>query len=988
MEKFTLCVSKCDTYTMPIAKKSANSKDVAGKGKGKGGGGSGLLNDGLLLDYQKYQKELEAKLGHTKCLVLYQNGSFSELLTQDEDFMKRLCGMLNIAYSKRSNAAPSSTANPYMAGWPSCSNQKYIDFLLDAGIAVGLVTQIDRYNNGSMRRAMTEILTPELNVDTYESKTDQYHTLVFVEPTVSKRSGLTLYAGISKVDLSTGVNVVSEAAYKSYDELKNVVQELSQVSNKLQVMTHGEDSGDLLRPHVDELKVISFCMNQAYLELSLSKVFNASNISMLERLNLSRCPLASKALVLNLNSIYGINPRLLNGINEPVYDQGETKVLINPSLLDDIHVLPKKNAISKSDELFAQVETKVRGAVESLLEIYDKCVTNTGSRALRNKLLNPTYHAEALEESYLSIEEMQGSYEKVREALSKLQDPVRNLRKLQIHSNKINVTHMRSVIDACRIAKELVALLEDSDSFVLEGDVDSLLTMLEGAVNEDAGADCWLKPGVSTELDQCLSRLKENQVVVEKLQSEFSNLIGADNSFKLESSGKVDDKTFKFMATSRRGEVLKTHAQPVVITDNLSITPSTLKYTLTPSKKESQISSPELDQVLDDYRRLRVSFEKVQQRALNEYTARLLEAHLSDLKHINEFLTQCDVYSSIAMVAQQNAYHRPVIDVEATGPMFEDLRHPIVLQNSGSFISNDVDYTDGKPKLCFSLNSSGKSTLARSLMVALYCAQAGLFVASKMTFAPFRNLFTRIVGEDILQSGLSSFDRECVDLGYILKHMDERTFMVADEPARGSEQSAILCVNSALIDTVVKKKAKLFLTSHCHSLKRVDEIRNTSRFYVMQTEFQQDGSIVFHRKFVESIGDECYGLKCAASILGKDSEFMSLCGFYEKKYIENVADTENLVPSKRSRYNANVVVEHCMVCGKTSKDNVLETHHLCGQKMFDANKLCGDQKMNSLDNLVVLCSTCHDSVDMPGKLVIRGWQVTSEGRKLDYDLND
>ena len=967
------------------------------KGSAKGGvkgsaakGGSSLLNTNLYNDYMKYQRELEEKLGHNKCLVLYTNGSFCELVSIEEDFIKRLCGMLNIAFSRRNSSLPLSQCNPFMAGWPSCSNQKYFDHLLDAGIAIGFVDQVSSYNNGSKKRAMTRIMTPDLNVDTYDSKTDQFHTLFYIEPTVSKRTGLTIYVGISKLDLSTGVNVVTESAFNTYDDLKQVINELTQVSAKVTVMGHDHSVDENVKALVDELKIISFTFNQAYIELCLSKVYGGSSIPLVQKLNLNRCPLATKALVLNLNNVYGINPGLLNGLNEPVYDQGESTVLVNPSLYADIHVLPKKNVITKSDELFATVETKIRGAVTSLFDLYDHCITNSGSRMLRNKLLNPTHDTHALEESYAAISDMQGSdrvFEKVREVLgNKLQDPVRTLRKLQIHAKKVNVTHVRSVIDVCRVAKSLVALLEHTDSFVLKGDVDKVLNMLEGAVTEDAGGDCWLKPGVSVEVDKCLEKLKDNQLVVTKLQSEFSILIGAENSFKLDMCGRGDDKVFKFTTTSKRAEVLKAAKNAVVITDTLSITPSTLKYTLTTSRKDSNITSDELDKILNDHRRLRVEFDKMQQQGLNEFAEKLLSQHLDDLKQINELVTRCDVFSAIAMVCKTNAYHRPVIDVEATGPSFENLRHPIVLENSGTFIGNDVDYTDGKPKLCFSLNSSGKSTLARSLMVAIYCAQAGLFVASKMTFQPFRKLFTRIQCDDKLESGLSSFDYEVTEIGFMLKHLDERTFMVVDEAAKGSEQSAILCVNSALIDTVVKKKAKLFLTSHCHSLKQVDEIRNTSRFYQMRTEFQQDGSIVFHRKFEESIGDECYGLKCAASILGKDSEFIARCSFYHKTYVENVADTENLVPSKRSRYNANVVVEKCMICGKTSKDNVLETHHMNEQRNFDSNKLCGDQKMNSPDNLVVLCATHHDMCDDPSKLVIHGYKQTSSGRVLDYEL--
>ena len=93
------------------------------------------------------------------------------------------------------------------------------------------------------------------------------------------------------------------------------------------------------------------------------------------------------------------------------------------------------------------------------------------------------------------------------------------------------------------------------------------------------------------------------------------------------------------------------------------------------------------------------------------------------------------------------------------------------------------------------------------------------------------------------------------------------------------------------------------------------------------------------------------------------------------------------ISPKTSKYNSNIIVEECSVC--SSNDN-LETHHINWQKNYDQNDIDISNleiKKNSIANLVILCTTCHDKVDRD-ELEIKGWIQTSNGRKLDYSIND
>lgn len=120
-----------------------------------------------------------------------------------------------------------------------------------------------------------------------------------------------------------------------------------------------------------------------------------------------------------------------------------------------------------------------------------------------------------------------------------------------------------------------------------------------------------------------------------------------------------------------------------------------------------------------------------------------------------------DFINSGAICVVKNKYSKPVIEQKeksyfiATG-----LRHPIIefINKDFSYIPHNIslgDEMDGI--LLYGINSSGKSTLMKSIGLNIILAQIGYFIASEnFTFSPYNFLFTRIVGNDNMYKGLSS----------------------------------------------------------------------------------------------------------------------------------------------------------------------------------------------------------------------------------------
>ena len=70
-------------------------------------------------------------------------------------------------------------------------------------------------------------------------------------------------------------------------------------------------------------------------------------------------------------------------------------------------------------------------------------------------------------------------------------------------------------------------------------------------------------------------------------------------------------------------------------------------------------------------------------------------------------------------------------------------------------------------------------------------------------------------------------------------------------------------------------------------------------------------------------------------------------------------------------------MDQCAVCGSHAG---LEMHHIIPQKDVASAESSGIH-IHSGGNLVCLCAVCHDH-HHGGRLIIEGWQDTSDGRKL------
>jgi DNA mismatch repair protein MutS len=325
---------------------------------------------------------------------------------------------------------------------------------------------------------------------------------------------------------------------------------------------------------------------------------------------------------------------------------------------------------------------------------------------------------------------------------------------------------------------------------------------------------------------------------------------------------------------------------------------------------------------------------------------------------------------------------------EAGAPSYidaKDVRHPIIerIQEQVDYVSNDVrigEVAGDQGILLYGINASGKSSYMKAIGLNLIMAQAGMFVAAtEFRFAPFSHLFTRICNTDNIYRGLSSFTVEMTELCNILQRCDARSLVLGDEICAGTESVSGLAIVCAGIRHLLSQKSCFVFATHLHELTDLKELQQDMcgnakclGVYHMHIEIEKEThKIVYERKIRPGRGMSVYGLEVCAA-LGMPKEFMEVAHRVRRE-VQQV--NSHIVRPKTSRYNAQVVMDTCKVCGKKASD----THHIRYQMTANEEKFV-DQgiSVNRASNLMPLCEECHNK-EHQGELCIEGYVQTSQG---------
>jgi DNA mismatch repair protein MutS len=141
-------------------------------------------------------------------------------------------------------------------------------------------------------------------------------------------------------------------------------------------------------------------------------------------------------------------------------------------------------------------------------------------------------------------------------------------------------------------------------------------------------------------------------------------------------------------------------------------------------------------------------------------------------------------------------------------------------------IKAEADAQTSNGILLYGVNAAGKSSLGKALGLAVLMAQTGMPVAaSAMTLVPYTGLFTRILGNDNLWAGMSSFIVEMTEFRSILRGAGPRSLIIGDELCAGTETASATSIVAAGIQRLADQNANFLFATHLHELQEI--VNNT-----------------------------------------------------------------------------------------------------------------------------------------------------------------
>ena len=233
-------------------------------------------------------------------------------------------------------------------------------------------------------------------------------------------------------------------------------------------------------------------------------------------------------------------------------------------------------------------------------------------------------------------------------------------------------------------------------------------------------------------------------------------------------------------------------------------------------------------------------------------------------------IAQMDVLSSLASLAAELGYTRPVI-CEGLEFAIERGRHPVVeaalARQAKGFVANDCDLSpDGTGRLWLVTgpNMAGKSTFLRQNALIAILAQAGSFVpAAAARIGLVDRLFSRVGAADDLARGRSTFMVEMIETAAILNQATERSLVVLDEIGRGTATFDGLSIAWATVERLnhINRSRALFAT-HYHELTALaTRLHGIANVTVRVREW--NGGIVFLHEVLQGAADRSYGIQVA-----------------------------------------------------------------------------------------------------------------------------
>jgi DNA mismatch repair protein MutS len=908
--------------------------------------------------YEQYHKEYD------RVVVLMQVGSFYEMYsTLSRGNLSEITPILNIQKTKKNkNIEEISVSNPIMAGIPIYTLNKYMQILIENGYNVVIIDQYLHNGNTIVMRKLRGVYSKSINeIDFDTSNTNANVNLlisIFIEENI-----------VSIITLNNTINKIT-IIEKRYDprDIESIFYNNLQSEFIMYADTDlNVDSNLNLDIHYIKSENISNYRkigNQNDLLKEFFRDYNMGLLTPIEFLNLEKLSLSITNLLNVLFFIKNHDTLFLQNITIPDIIDSIDYLSIELDTLEQLNIFPTKNSRESNNKY------------NSLYNVINFTSTSLGRRKLKDILQKPYKNAEKIQSRYLMSNELITKTQRGDLDLKGIHDIDKLHRKCGL-----GIVSPQEFIQLHESYTIIIKLIEKCNEFNL-----NLSDISLGG--EDRILFKQYTVEYTTEFDLDLmgtgdSNFIKNNIDLITMESDIAKLSnelidicnGFDNLSKNASVKLSSDSQHYYMITTKiRFEVLRKYTD---------IKKLNIKY----NKNEVRFSTDQFDEISNDLFNKR---NDLQSKLKLAFLVKIKEWY-SRYKHIftqlSEFVSNLDILLCNVYLFHDFKYTCPIIGNSSSSYLeVKNIRHPIiekVLQDN-HYITNDLVLNETNNIVLFGFNSSGKSSLLRSIGINVILAQCGFFVAaSYLEYVPFHKLICQVDLTDNFYKNSSSFITELKGIKHILQNSNQNSLVLVDEMINGTESISATTIFASVINELSKNRVKFLCTTHLHDLAKLHIIKNNNDIKICHLDVEiTDNRVIFKRKLKNGTINELYGIEIASTIL--DRKFVDTM----YKLREELIKGRNELIIKKSKYNAKKILLKCEICNytpKTKRDFPLETHHIHFQKDADTNGFFKDTHFhkNEKYNLVSLCKECHLKVTL-SEITINGYLQTSDGVMLDF----
>ena len=890
----------------------------------------------LTVTYFKLQRIFEKKYGKNT-VVLMEIGTFFEVyeVNNDEEQVgkaKEIAELLNIQLTRKNKSIlENSKENPIMAGVPAISLEKHLARIIsEQKYTVVIIRQ--RGVPPNVSRYLDTVVSPGTNFDFVIDQDENNITSLVID----QIKGIYL-VGYSAIDVTTGkcfyneVHGTSEDKFYALDEVFNYMN--MHKTNEIVVTFADKNINqkeviDYLELRLKTFHIGAFTPKINYQNELFKNVFNIESLlTSIEHLDMERVPLSTESLAILIDFVIGHDSNIVQKLSHPVKLDVSKYIYLGNNALEQLNI----------------IETTHN---PSLIKLINNTSTAMGKRLLKERLTHPVKDTKELLRRFALSKELFDYHAPIENELANIYDIERLTRRIKL--TRLHPFELNYLYDSLLSIKEVVSFMENYKFITppcslaqLQMFIDSIDSTFDLSVSGKymlKDVECnMVSEGINVQIDELNA---ENEALYEKLlllKNHVLTFINTNDSNYV-SVQRLDKEGFFLSLTKNRfnsikEELLNSH---IIIGDELLLIKD---FNIKVQTTSVKISCNFMDTISDKYVHNLRKIIELNKLVFKEKLTEFEKKFATLLDDLVQFIAEVDLTISNIKTAKKYNYVCPkIVKTNENENFLEliDLRHPIIEANEeqGIYVPNDmilgelplakeeykknviiknsnpINMNNNKMHgvLLYGINSSGKSSLMKSIGIAVILAQAGFYVPAKsMRFSIFDSVFTRISGADNIAKGLSSFAVEMLELKNIFNRASNKSLVLGDEISHSTETMSGVSIVASSILKLSKLEAMFIFATHLHQLPEIEEVaklRNIIALHLSVMYEDKEDKLIFDRKLKYGSGSSMYGLEYAKS-LHMDKEFLQVANDIRKKLTDDYHPVERLAYKKASKYNKN-----------------------------------------------------------------------------------